>query len=77
MATLSYLTNILDCYYISYYLNLENKSINWFSLSDKIKEFHTIIEVISDNILNENEKSFLYLKQFMDITRSSSEKRTH
>ncbi|XP_050066008.1 zinc finger BED domain-containing protein 5-like [Aphis gossypii] len=64
ITTLAYLSDIFNRLNVLN-LSLQGKSINRFSMNDKIKAFIKIIEMISNNISNENLQSFPNLEQFV------------
>ncbi|XP_060845984.1 zinc finger BED domain-containing protein 5-like [Rhopalosiphum padi] len=64
ITTLAYLSDIFNRLNVLN-LSLQGKSINRFSMNDKIKAFIKIIEMISNNVSNENLQSFPNLEQFV------------
>ncbi|KAL4130632.1 hypothetical protein QTP88_008053 [Uroleucon formosanum] len=64
ITTLAYLSDIFNRLNVLN-LSLQGKSINRFSMNDKIKAFLKIIEMISNNVSNENLQSFPNLEQFV------------
>lgn len=57
ITTLAYLSDIFNRLNVLN-LSLQGKSINRFSMNDKIKAFFKIIEIISNNVSNESLQSF-------------------
>jgi len=64
ITTLAYLSDIFNRLNVLN-LSLQGKSINRFSMNDKIKAFIMIIEMSSNNVSNENLQSFPNWEQFM------------